>query len=345
MNELVDFISEDLKNYMEQEHLEFTDSEMATLICNSFLPAHEISSRLEIIAEKTVDAALKSQIREHLLFEKEDMEAYLNNTDGYMYSVKSFEYDEPYICGYFANHSLAYGCGMKQGVSFSIEKFRIIGNSRNSDHDGAVTEAGTQAAEEAPIKPRLYMNPYIFDDRTVEECVEEYDDYYEAVSVADYDEAGTLISFRSNEIKRDDKLELERTFSPEHFKNSFMYIAHPFERGDIVRLVNEKDAHGMVATSGKEWKQFLEDVKGGRYKGVDFIDSTLEVEFIQSTGDISHSHINPAFLEKYVPDKQDEDYQLLMAGSSLLKGRGGLDWFLTCYEEFKDKKTHITKNI
>jgi hypothetical protein len=43
-------------------------------------------------------------------------------------------------------------------------------------------------------------------------------------------------------------------------------------------------------------------------------------------------------LEKFEPDKADEDYELLTAGRALLKGEGTLDWFLDCYERLKNKK-------
>jgi hypothetical protein len=337
MNDLVDFISEDLKNYMKQEHLEFTDSEMATLIFNSALPEHEISSRLEAIAGRTEDEKLKAQIRERLRINQEDMEAYLNNTDGYVYAVESYEYIDPYICGYFVNHKLAYEYGLKQGCRFEIQKLQIIGGSENSGQDTHIPDT---LEETTPVKSRIYTNPYITEDRNIKDCITEYESYEQPVAAADYDENGTLISLRSIEIKREDKSELERIFSSQRFENAFLYIKHPFERGDIVRMVNGSNVHGIVATSQKEWKQYLEEVRGGKFKGSDYIDSTITVDFIDNdTHSIYHNHINPAFLEMHQPDKQDEDYHILCAGSYLLKGESDLDYFLSVYKEYENKKS------
>ena len=54
-------------------------------------------------------------------------------------------------------------------------------------------------------------------------------------------------------------------------------------------------------------------------------------------GYISHNHINPAFLEKYEPQEEDDGFELLMSASDLLRGRGGLDFLLHHYDVYKEK--------
>jgi hypothetical protein len=115
-------------------------------------------------------------------------------------------------------------------------------------------------------------------------------------------------------------------------------MEQPFERGDFVCLVGDKGSHGLVATSQAEWREFLAAVKAGKFKGADFIDSSITVDFVDEENRcIYHNHINPAFLERYEPDKQAQDYFVLRTGSHLLQGKTDLDEFLSVYEDYKGK--------
>ena len=125
---MLEFISNDVREYMEQNHLEFTDFEKAALIYHAGLPALEMLDRLEKLAKTTEDASLREQILARLASDRQDMEAFRNNAEGYVYAVETYEDEhEPYICGYFATADLAYAYGMKQGVKFEIEKYLIVG--------------------------------------------------------------------------------------------------------------------------------------------------------------------------------------------------------------------------
>lgn len=87
--------------------------------------------------------------------------------------------------------------------------------------------------------------------------------------------------------------------------------------------------------SQEEWKNFLARVEAGLYS--DFFDASITVEFVHERGSVSHSHINPVFLERYEPGKDDDDCDLLMAASWLITGKGSLDWFTHCYDVYKEK--------
>lgn len=71
------------------------------------------------------------------------------------------------------------------------------------------------------------------------------------------------------------------------------------------------------------------------------MDASIIVECVYDKGDICHIHINPAYLEKYEPWKDDDDFELLMTASNLLRGRGNLDFF--CIIMIHTKKSVSSK--
>lgn len=322
---MLEFISKDVREYMEQNHLEFTDREKAALIYHSGLPVLEMLDRLEKLAETTEDASLREQIHKRLAYDRQDMEAFWNNAEGYVYAVENREDEhEPYICGYFASADLAYVHGMKQGCKFNIEKHLIVGfNGREAK------------------KSKGYFNPYFFEEMDIKECITEtdYDGWSEAA--ATYSKDGVLEYFWSSEIERSDEEHISMSYDPARFENAFFPVPNPFEKGDVVRSTEHPEEHGIVATSQQEWKEFLERVESRRLKGVDFSDASITVDFFQEKGDFMHSHINPAFLEKYEPQKDEADYDVLMCASGVHQGNGTLDflfYYLKKYQEAARKK-------
>lgn len=125
MTEL-DFISKDVLEYMEQNHLEFTDFEKAALIFHADLPVLKEQELLEKLAEGTEDASLREQILDELTIKQQDMEVFRSNTEGYVYTVETEDEDGKWdVCGYFVTAELAYAHGMKQGRRFKIGKYRM----------------------------------------------------------------------------------------------------------------------------------------------------------------------------------------------------------------------------
>lgn len=71
-------------------------------------------------------------------------------------------------------------------------------------------------------------------------------------------------------------------------------------------------------------------------KDVNFFSACLTVDFFEENGYISDNRFFcPAFLEKYEPTEEDEDYRLLRAGSAALRGQGSLGWFTLWHESYK----------
>lgn len=317
---MIEFLSKDVREHMERNHLEFTDFEKAALTFHSGLPVLKAQERLEKLAKETADASLREQILAWLASERQNMEAFRSNTEGYVYAVEAEEEDnEPYVCGYFATADLAYAHGRKRGCAFKVEKYRIVGLN------------GLEAK-----KLKLYRNPYLMDGRDVKECVEEYDDDYGFPEArAEYSGDGTLEYFYSTEIDRSDEEMLSTAFDPARFENAFIHVPNPFERGDIVRLTADRGERGVVATSQAEWTEFLEKVTSQELKGVDFVDASITVDFLQRDGTFSHEHICPAFLESFAPRESDADYGVLMSTSAVHRGKGTLDFFLLRLHEYQ----------
>lgn len=315
---MLDFISKDVRAYMERNGLEFTDFEKAALIQNAGLPVLKRLELLEQLEEETEDMSLKEQILTRLASDRLDLEAFRDNTEGYIYAVETRDNKEPYICGYFATAGLAYAHGMKQECKFEIQKFFIVGfNGR---------EAKTL---------KDYFNPNFMRESDIERCIVEHDYSGFPEAEAWYDKDGTLTYFWSSEIERTDEERISMSYDLSRFENAFIYIPNPFERGDIVCLTTGREGHGIVATSQREWKEFLERVKAGKARGADHSDASITVDFLQDNGKIGHNHISPAFLEKFEPQKGDVDYDVLTSARAVHQDECALDYFLDCLDTYR----------
>lgn len=302
---MLDFISKDVREYMERNSLEFTDFERAALIHNSGLPVLKRLELLEQLAEEAENVSLKEQILARLASDRQDLEAFRGNTKGYVYAVEARDDKEPYICGYFATADLAYAHGMRQGCKFEIQKFLIVG------FDG-------REAKKSKGYPK---------------------------AAAQYGKDGTLEHFWSSEIEKSNKENIPILYDLSRFETAFIYIPNPFERGDIVRSTMGRERHGVVVTSQQEWEEFLDRVESGKAKWADFSDASITVDFLRDDGGIMHSHVNPAFLEKYEPQKNDMDYDVLTAASAVHQG-GPLDFFVLFLENYRKrlKKKGLPEN-
>lgn len=318
---LVDFISKDVQEYMAENGLEFKDFEKAALIYNSDLTVNERNARLEALAESSADETLKAQIAERLRVDREDIEAFYNNTEGFIYKADVYDPEygsEPDTIGYFKTAELAYKYAKKRSFKFEIEKHWIIGDNVR------------------PLKSKDYFNPHVFTDESEEELLVEEEGESEEYGGFMFNKNGELIYFWSGEIDRGFKESTKLNYGGSRFENAFIAVPNPFELGDIVRYIGG-DESGIVNTSRKENDERVEKALSGEWGAVDFFDSGITVDFLKKNGHFAHDHINPAFLEKHEPQKGDEDYNLLMAASAVCKGECTLDWFTMCYDNYKEK--------
>lgn len=108
-------------------------------------------------------------------YEDKCMELYALNSDGFVYVVTvQGKGDSPGIYGCFSDSDMAYFCGIKLGRPFKIVKYRVIG------------EDDTEPAD-------LQSS-----DISESDLTEGYNGG--AVAALCFDEAGTLLDFRSSEV-------------------------------------------------------------------------------------------------------------------------------------------------
>ena len=80
-------ISRDIKEYYEKQNIEFSDSEKATIIWNSFWALDEKLSVLKVIMDSTSDEVLKEQIQKRLETEAETKREFMFCDNNYVHSV------------------------------------------------------------------------------------------------------------------------------------------------------------------------------------------------------------------------------------------------------------------
>lgn len=314
MRELLDFISKDVKQFMRENGLSFSDFATAGILYNSHLPVEEIHRRLQMLAERTEDGTLKQQIAERLAVKKEEMDAFFGSTEGYLYELQYTEEREQ--VAHFSTAAFAHAFGCTLGAAFKIEKYPLF---RTSD---------------AKRTRKSYLNPYMGSNEDEIESVLEYDGFDAAVAMFSYNAAGELTYFWSDEIERSDERNLELIYSPHRFENAFPFLPNPFERGDIVKDLRD-GLRGIVETSQEGWGDFLRRVRNGLYS--DFFDASITVEYLNENGHFYHGHTSPVFLERFAPERGEDEYEILTAAQSVLREGGSLDWFLTAYEAYRKK--------
>jgi len=134
----------------------------------------------------------------------------------------------------------------------------------------------------------------------------------------------------------------------DYFTYIFYEVPNPFERGDIVRLVDTEE-YGVVETSQRQWQETLARYQSDEWKptglGPDYSDVQIRVGILDNDGTFGHAHINPIDLERYQPkggwtDGSPMD-KLLLCASDLYQGKGSLDelYFFTMGYR-KDREQH-----
>ncbi len=128
-----------------------------------------------------------------------------------------------------------------------------------------------------------------------------------------------------------------------YFTYIFYVVPNPFDRGDIVRLVDAEE-YGIVETSQKQWQEALARYQSDEWKQMglrpDYSDVQIRVGILNNDGTFGHAHINPIDLERYQPLDSPMD-KLLLCVSDLYRGKGSvneLHFFTMGYR--KDREQH-----
>lgn len=144
-----------------------------------------------------------------------------------------------------------------------------------------------------------------------------------------YKADGTLSTCWSYEMSPEEENLVK---GPQRFEERFVALPNPFQRGDVVRLVEDPGTLGVVESSREDWDELVEAARVGSKK-LDCFDATLQVEILNDDGTFGHDHISPLGLEWVTGKPCDEKTALLAYASALLTGRISLDFFL---EEYRD---------
>jgi len=232
--------------------------------------------------------------------------------------------EEPMGC--FTHAEPAVRMGRERGCTFSVSKYRFVD------------------VPTLPVRHKIVWNPYLFDDklqedskmlelpeRTLGSCW---------AGCADYNGRGELCHISIDKaLPASEEKYTELLYSAQRFENMYVELPNPFQLGDIVQMVGDHadGRRGVVETSQEEWARFHDRVRDGLY--ADHSDASVTVEFPAKNG-FSHEHISPLYLERCQPGKDEPDHDILEAGSLMLRGQCGLDYFTSiCREYCEEKRT------
>ena len=195
--------------------------------------------------------------------------------------------------GFFSQAAAAREAGLEKARPFSIHKYRF------QDTAFPAEEASTAAAGHGLLAGMVYK--------------------------AD----GTLSTCWSYEMSPEEEALVK---GPQRFEERFVALPNPFQRGDIVRLVEDPGTLGVVESSREDWDELVKAARAGSKK-LDCFDATLQVEILNDDGTFGHDHISPLGLEWVTGKPHGEKTALLAYASALLTGHISLDFFL---EEYRD---------
>lgn len=309
--------SKDVRAYIKRTGLQFSDSEVGTLLFHSGMPYHELHCALKELAERTADQALRRQIEERIAYDERCSEIFRTNDGSFFFAVsvdagsKECEYDE--IIGHFASLELALAFMKGKNVPFTVKKYQIVG------------------LREPLVKSVVHVNPRLPSKNLIK------DRPYEEIPVSEftYGADGSLVQYWTDEISDEEHSKVD-DWGASRFENRFFPLPNPFEVGDIVCMVDAPDSLGIVETSREGRAEWMREVRK-RNLPLEYYDSFIRVEFLTEQGTFTHGHIPPIDLEGAVLDETDRQKGLLEASSRMLTGQISLECFSSGYHAYQEE--------
>lgn len=311
LNEIIP--SDDMKNYITENDILFDFSKLATIVYNSLLSFERKERLLSEISDLTVSSELKRQIQERLDYNRECLTLFKENIECcsfYELAVWIDEDDDIDVIGHYSSFESAFSQGKKMNREFKIYKYDLLDK---------VTE-----------KKKIYafMSSHL-SQRYV--SLEPIDNEGEAIAMFMFLASGDIKSFYSYEVAAERTLMVEDS-GANRFEHKYIYLPNPFEKGDIVRIVDGTDLIGIVDTSHDEWKIFNHQI-AQRSLNVEWIDDSLVILFKNSVNRDTHMHISPVFLEKAVFDENDSSKSFYERQRKIILGEMSLREFINKKEE------------
>jgi len=296
-------LSKDVTALMTETNRQFTASEMATITYHLGISMVEKHHLLNEISEKSNDPVLNQQIRERISYEQRALSLFQSSGNGLFYSLLCKNDGAWCSHGYYdAFHAAEMQA--KDRTAYRIEKHRIYGEN-------------DLPAISVRMNPRLWSNP--------ENRNDEIAFAGQPLSEAEFDVSGSILFFRSDEMPAEETDRVE-DWGAERFEEKDIDVPNPFDRGDVVCLIGDESAWGIVETSKAEWEVHKQEI-AVRSLPVDFSDASITVSFLNAEGGFTHSHVCPLFLEKREASTDTPCGLLLNTASDLLKGKETLEAF------------------
>ena len=280
-----------LREHIWESGIKLSDRDLAAIIYNHPGAFTVRYKWLEGLAEITKDQELKDQIRERLQYDKDALNKFSLDSEGFIYAaqLRYGDEDDTLPCGYYAGFRAA---------RYELERATTLGEIevRNHVDDPFITVYRVDKYQvidpwnqvRPVIKLRVIMSEFFEPDS--EKAIKELDYPRTPVSSVCFNSEWKLIHYMSCETSVEEAKRVEIS-TPKRFEYRFVPFPNPFEKGDRVRLVGSSRI-GVVETSRTEWKSLCQDAKKGRY--LDWVDVSLSVRFC----DGEREHLSPTMLEK-----------------------------------------------
>lgn len=266
----------DVREKIELDKWEFSDRDKAAIIWNSGKSIPVKHADLIAIKHKTDDEELRTQISERLGYDAMAFSIFEGNSEGYVYATNTNEYPgEDNIIGYFDSMKLSYEAGKKEGYSFKIEKFQVLGEKT------------------VKVKNWSIVSPILA--KTEDKQIEEIDILGSPVATMEYDVNGNLLNYWTCEVPKDDKRHVE-ALGCRRFENAYVVFPNPFEIGEYVKIVGT-NIIGRVDVSQNHWLQYVK--KALEDDAIDdYSDASITIRY--DSDKLDHDHICPIYLERVV---------------------------------------------
>lgn len=256
---MLDYIqSSALRHYYDENNIQISDFDKATLIYNSGYPLLSILDSLQELFNRTRDLKLKMLIKNRLDYERKNIDILERADNGYVYELKIYQiedndYEQTAI---FTNYELAKNIGKKYMQRFSIHKL------------------------------------YLYDSCDVIQGINNSKDIDNEVAYAVYNINGDMeycwsLKYSTNTVIND------ISYKKGSFEDRGMYLRHPFRSGDRVLFkYNNHYIKGIVINQDSDEIQFSCEYLS------DSAILILDENSIGSDSDrANHYHVLPMFIE------------------------------------------------
>ena len=235
-------ISRDIKEYYEKQNIEFSDSEKATIIWNSFWALDEKLSALKDICDSTSDEVLKEQIQKRLETEAETKREFMFCDNNYVHSVVLDEERNVGSIFLSIDAAILYGkenCEKIFSVSKAIPENKIetdarilLGGHASFKKDGTMIDCQCYYSEEMEITLINAIEPTGFEEAYISVLNPfEYGDIVHIIG----DSRPAIVVTSQEHWEKTKERQRQSKFPPNYYSNSltveFLYPDGEFSHG------------------------------------------------------------------------------------------------------------------